>query len=183
MPRRWRTAPRRDPRAGARRGGGVLVAAAAGLAVTVLAACGAATGSKGPTPVRACGTARTAVGVPVVVQVVRGTASCATARRVENAYAAMIRSGEVTGTGGGAPVRVRGWTCQGFPTTEVLRTGRASACRTGHAEVLAVLPNPAPPQRPTAAPHDAAAAAPADPAATAPAFTASSGSAAGRDGG
>jgi hypothetical protein len=62
--------------------------------------------------------------------------------RVENSYAAAVRTGKIRGNGGGAPVTVSGWTCQGFPTPEVLRTGQTSACRTNSAEVLAILPPP-----------------------------------------
>ena len=46
------------------------------------------------------------------------------------------------GTGGGAPVHVQGWTCQGFATPVVLRTGQASKCVDGGKEILAILPNP-----------------------------------------
>jgi hypothetical protein len=63
--------------------------------------------------------------------------------RVENSYAAVVRSGKIRGNGGGSPVKVSGWTCQGFPTPEVLKTGQTSACRSNSAEVLAILPPPA----------------------------------------
>ena len=69
---------------------------------------------------------------------------CGTAIRVENQYAAVIRSGQVRGNGGGAPVMVSGWTCQGYPTPEVLSTGNTSLCRTSSAAIVAVLPVPAP---------------------------------------
>jgi len=80
--------------------------------------------------------------VPVIVRVVKGNVACGTAVSVENAYAAKIRTGQVRGNGGGAPVTVSGWTCQGFPTPELLRTGNASECHAGSAEILAVLPTP-----------------------------------------
>ena len=54
-------------------------------------------------------------------------------------------SGQIRGTGGGAPVTVSGWTCQGFPTPEVLKTGETSVCRDDGGEVLAVLPPPSAP--------------------------------------
>jgi hypothetical protein len=60
--------------------------------------------------------------------------------RVENEYAAKIRDGQVPGNGGGAPVVVSGWTCQGYDTPQVLSTGNASQCHTGTAAILAVLP-------------------------------------------
>jgi hypothetical protein len=121
-------------------GGGARLVAAAVLGVTApvaVAGCssGPATGATGTT----CGLARTAVNVPVVIMVARGTVDCATALRVEAGYAAVIKSGELQGNGGGAPVTVDGWTCESYATPEVLRTGDASECHTTSAEVVAVL--------------------------------------------
>jgi len=48
------------------------------------------------------------------------------------------------GTGGGAPVTISGWTCQGYNTPDLLRTGDASQCHTSTAMILAVLPVPTP---------------------------------------
>jgi hypothetical protein len=114
-------------------------AAALGLPVlvTLLAGCssGPAPGATGTT----CGHTRTAVNVPVVIMVARGTVDCATALRVEAGYAAAIKAGDLRGNGGGAPVAVEGWTCESYPTQEVLRTGDASECHTTSAEVVAVL--------------------------------------------
>jgi hypothetical protein len=62
--------------------------------------------------------------------------------RIENSYVAAVRNGAIRGNGGGSPVKVNGWTCQAFPTPEVLRTGQTSACRMNSAEVLAILPPP-----------------------------------------
>jgi hypothetical protein len=87
----------------------------------------------------ACGQTRTGVNVPVVIKVTRGAVSCAAALRVERGYAAAIKSGALHGTGGGAPLKVDGWTCQAYPTAQVLRTGDASECHTAMAEVVAVL--------------------------------------------
>jgi hypothetical protein len=89
-----------------------------------------------------CGTTRTAANVPVIIKVDKGTVDCPAALRVEAAYAARMKSGKVLGNGGGAPVAVSGWTCQSFPTPEVLQTGNASECHTASGEVLAVLPEP-----------------------------------------
>ena len=115
------------------------VVGAAVLAVLV-AGCsaGAAPGATGATGT-SCGHARTAVSVPVVIMVTRGTANCATAMRVEAGYAAAITAGDLRGNGGGAPVTVDGWTCESYPTHEVLRTGDASECHTTSTEVVAVL--------------------------------------------
>jgi hypothetical protein len=66
------------------------------------------------------------------------------AMRVENEYADKIKTGQVPGNGGGAPVAVSGWTCQGYPTPEVLSTGTASQCHTASAAIVAVLPVPTP---------------------------------------
>jgi hypothetical protein len=80
--------------------------------------------------------------VPVVIKVARGSVSCRTAVSVENAYTARVKDGQVRGNGGGAPVTVSGWTCQGYTTPEVLSTGNASRCRNGDTEILAVLDVP-----------------------------------------
>lgn len=117
-------------------------AAAVTLGIGVLAACSASAGSGSASASATCGTTRTAANVPVIIKVGRGSVSCGTAMRVENSYAAAVRTGKIRGNGGGAPVTVSGWTCQGFPTPEVLRTGQTSACRTNSAEVLAILPPP-----------------------------------------
>ncbi|HUJ04570.1 MAG TPA: hypothetical protein VLX31_00515 [Streptosporangiaceae bacterium] len=87
-----------------------------------------------------CGATRTAANVPVDVEVVRGHASCGTALTVERSYAEAIRSGKAPGNGGGGPVHVHGWTCQGFATPVVLATGKASKCIRSGSEILAVLP-------------------------------------------
>lgn len=89
-----------------------------------------------------CGTARTAAGVPVVIEVQHGPAGCTTAMAVERGYTRAVASGKVHGNGGGAPVTIKGWVCQGFNTPEVLATGHASACRKNGAEILAILPAP-----------------------------------------
>ena len=91
-----------------------------------------------------CGSTRTAAGVPVIIKVAKGSVNCTTAMQVENEYAAKIKAGQVPGNGGGAPVAVSGWTCQGYTTPEVLSTGNASQCHTGSATILAVLPVSAP---------------------------------------
>jgi hypothetical protein len=123
-------------------GGALLLAGGMGL----LAGCSssaAAAGARGNGAT--CGTTRTAANVPVVIKVAKGTVNCAVALQVENSYAAMIRDGQVRGNGGGAPVAVSGWTCQGYPTPEVLSTGDASQCHTSSAAITAVLPVPTPP--------------------------------------
>jgi hypothetical protein len=126
-------------RDGARRTFAVLC----GLGASLFGAClvtGCSSGSA--TAGATCGNTRSAAGVPVVIKVAKGAVNCKTAIRVENEYAARIRDGQVPGNGGGAPVVVSGWTCQGFDTPEVLRTGNASQCRSGGTAILAVLPVP-----------------------------------------
>jgi hypothetical protein len=126
--------------------GWIRVARVVGLAAggVVLLAGGAGCSTAGAGVGATCGTTRTAADVPVVIKVTEGTVSCGTAMQVENEYAAKIRAGQVRGNGGGAPVAVSGWTCQGYPTTEVLSTGNASQCHTGSAAIVAVLPVPTP---------------------------------------
>jgi hypothetical protein len=130
-----------------RRPSAALLPAIAALAL--VAGCSAASGSGTPAPAassrppgRNCGNGRTAAGVKVLIMVVRGPAPCATARLVEQRYASALASGEVAGNGGGAPVTLHGWVCQGFSTPEVLRTGNTSRCRKSGSEILAVLPTP-----------------------------------------
>ena len=91
-----------------------------------------------------CGITQTAADVAVLIKVTKGTVDCVMAIRVENEYAAMIRAGQVPGNGGGAPVAVSGWICQGYATPEVVSTGDASQCHTASAAIVAVLPAPAP---------------------------------------
>jgi hypothetical protein len=116
-----------------------LLAGCAGLLTGCASAAAAGAG-----PGASCGTTRTGVNVPVIIKVAKGTVDCGTALRVENEYAAKIRTGQVQGNGGGAPVAVSGWTCQGYPTPEVLSTGDVSQCHTGSAAIVAVLPVPTP---------------------------------------
>jgi hypothetical protein len=138
----------------ARRAGGAglplscagLLLSCAGLLLScagLLAGCASAAAA-GAGPGTSCGTTRTAANVPVIIKVAKGTVNCGTALRVENEYAAKIRAGQVQGNGGGAPVAVSGWTCQGYPTPEVLSTGNASQCHTSSATIVAVLPVPTP---------------------------------------
>src|SRR5215813_407200 len=93
------------------------------LAAGAVAGCGPAHGKSSKS-----GTARTAAGVPGVIEVQQGSADCHTALAIERAYTRAVASGKVHGNGGGAPVTIKGWTCQGFNTPQVLATGRASAC-------------------------------------------------------
>lgn len=141
----------RRPRASERSIAGVWGAAAASLMVLLVTGCGshgskpASDGSPKNTSaaMTACGETRTAANVPVDIQVDSGQVSCSTALAIERAYAKAILSGKVPGTGGGAPVHVQGWTCQGFTTPVVLKTGQASKCVQGSTEILAILPAPA----------------------------------------
>ena len=135
--------------------------AGAALVLAVLTAAGAVTGcgpahgkstgsggqagaqpSSGGAPATQCGTAHTAAGVPVQIEVQNGQTACGTALAIEHAYARAVASGKVRGNGGGAPVTIHGWVCQGFNTPQVLATGHASACRKNGTEILAVLLTP-----------------------------------------
>ena len=123
---------------------------ALGVLLTMAAGCGSPAPKPGAakrtatgTGATSCGTTRTAANVPVHIQIARGQVSCTTALTVERDYAKAILSGKVPGTGGGAPVHVQGWVCQGFATPVVLRTGQASKCVQGRNEILAILPAPA----------------------------------------
>jgi len=136
----------------------VAVSALAALAASAVAGCGGAPGrqsaaasgrpgaSASSAPAIHCGRARTAAGVPVDVEIV-GRASCHAALAVERDYSRALASGKVPGNGGGAPVTIQGWICQGYDTPQLLKTGRASACRKHGSQILAVLPSvsPSPP--------------------------------------
>jgi hypothetical protein len=113
-----------------------------GVLGAVLTGCSSGPPAPGATGT-SCGTTRTGAGVPVRIKVEKGTVACATVLSVERDYAAMIAGGQVQGNGGGAPVTVDGWTCQGYAAPTTLRTGVASECHTANAEVLAVLSSPA----------------------------------------
>ncbi len=93
--------------------------------------------------VTACGASKTAANVPIHIEVTSGHISCATALSVERKYAEAIRSGLAPGNGGGGPVKVNGWTCQGYATPVVLRTGKASKCVKDGTQILAILPTSA----------------------------------------
>lgn len=127
---------RRNQLAGCRLRGSLFLAVAvfAGLALT---GCGSSP-AKAAGPVR-CGTSRTAANTPVVIDVAKGHVACSAALSVERAYTQAIRSGRVAGNGGGEPVKVDGWTCQGFPTPQVLKNGRTSKCDKGGTELVAIL--------------------------------------------
>jgi hypothetical protein len=118
---------------------GVLGAPVLAVPALIAAVAGCSSGSAPGATGTTCGHTRTAVDVPVVITVARGTVDCATALRVEASYAAAIEAGDLQGNGGGAPMAVDGWTCESYPTAEVLRTGDASECHTASAEVVAVL--------------------------------------------
>jgi hypothetical protein len=116
----------------------------AGAAVPALAAaivgCGASSAhSAAPTQ---CGSARTAANVRVLIEISHGPVACSTALTVEQGYAAALAAGKAPGNGGGGPISVNGWTCLGFDTPQVLRTGQTSKCTKGGSEILAILPSP-----------------------------------------
>jgi hypothetical protein len=130
-----------------------VAASAAALTGLLLTGCGGSSGppvggtptstnvslsQPGP-PKATCGTSHTAIGVPVIVEVEKGSVSCALALELQHDYAALVGSGKVAGNGGGAPVKVEGWTCQGLDTTTILQTGEASKCSQGGAEIITIL--------------------------------------------
>jgi hypothetical protein len=121
--------------------GGLAVLA---LLLVLVAGCGGSSPKHPPmAKAVACGMAKTAANVPVHVEVTQGHIGCGTALTIEKKYAQAIRSGLAPGNGGGGPVKVNGWTCQGYATPVVLRTGKASKCVEGTNEILATLPSTA----------------------------------------
>jgi hypothetical protein len=124
--------------------GAALAAGVLALAAGCGSPSGAAAKSAGtPGTATPCGMTRTAANVPVSIQVARGQIACTTALTVERDYARFIAAGKTPGNGGGGPVHIQGWTCEGFPTPIVLKTGQASKCVQGDVEILAILPAPA----------------------------------------
>jgi hypothetical protein len=109
------------------------------LSALALSACGHAAGKVAGDTAKLCGTSRTAANVPVTVSVSHGQVACTTAMAIESGYAKAIDEGKAPGNGGGGPVPVDGWTCEGFPTPEVLKTGNASKCVKDGTEILASL--------------------------------------------
>ena len=112
------------------------------LLLAVAVACSRAPATTKP-KATACGTAKTAADVPIHIEVTSGHVSCATALSIERKYAEAIRSGLAPGNGGGGPVKVNGWTCQGYATPVVLHTGKASRCVKDGTAILAILPTTA----------------------------------------
>jgi hypothetical protein len=122
------------------------LAASVSLAVVVVAtalALGGCGGTKSnAASIQDCGTSRTAANVPVEVKIYRGTVSCAAAMAVEKDYAEAVRDGDAPGNGGGGPVTVSGWICQGLTTPQVLKTGDTSKCAKKGTEIVEVLKTP-----------------------------------------
>lgn len=116
------------------------VTVAAGLTLT---ACGHPASHTAATTAKQCGGSRTAANVPVTVQVNSAAVACSTVLSIEKDYARAIDEGKAPGNGGGGPVPVDGWTCEGFATPKVLQTGEASKCVKGKMEILATLSTPA----------------------------------------
>jgi hypothetical protein len=123
--------------------GPAAAALAAAALVAGLSGCAASHPPAARRPAVSCGTTRTAAQVPIRVEIRSGQISCRTAMSVERAYAKAVEAGRAPGNGGGGPVRVHGWTCQGFSTPVVLRTGNASKCVQGSNLIVAILPVPA----------------------------------------
>jgi hypothetical protein len=121
--------------------GPLRIALAAIVAAVALAGCGTGTG-KAAASAQACGTSKTAANVPIEVEVDHGQVSCNVALSVEKAYSAAVVAGQAPGNGGGGPVTVSGWKCQGFPTPELLKTGDVSKCGKDGVEILAILKSP-----------------------------------------
>jgi hypothetical protein len=116
------------------------LAALALLSMLVLAGCGA--GKPTAAAVQMCGTGKSAANVPVEIEVDRGQVSCETAMQVEADYARAIAAGLAPGNGGGGPVQVSGWTCQGLNTPQLLKTGETSKCVKDSHEIVTILKTP-----------------------------------------
>lgn len=121
----------------------VALATLASTLAAVLALAGCGSGAKPlAAAVQDCGTTRTAANVPVEIEVDRGQVTCGAAMQVEASYAKAIADGKAPGNGGGGPVRVDGWTCQGLDTPQLLKTGETSKCAKAGREIVAILKTP-----------------------------------------
>jgi hypothetical protein len=121
----------------------VALATLAASLAAALALAGCGSGAKpAAASVQDCGTTRTAANVPVEIEVDRGQVTCGAAMQVEASYAKAIVDGKAPGNGGGGPVRVDGWTCQGLDTPQLLKTGETSQCAKAGREIVAILKTP-----------------------------------------
>src|SRR5262249_36695034 len=148
-----RNAERRNPMRRSRLAAAGPALLIAGCGASLIAGCGASPDrqgglphASGPPPATqlappraTCGTTRPAVNVPVVIEVAKGAPAGPLALRLQDGSTAEVRAGRVPGTGGGAPVRVDGWTCQGEDTPTIVQTGEASECHRGGTQIVAVL--------------------------------------------
>jgi hypothetical protein len=122
----------------------IMMGLAVGLAAGCVTGCavpGITTSNAAANAAATCGRTLTGVDIAVVVRIGRGSVSCPTAMTVEKSYAALIRAGGLRGNGGGAPVSIRGWTCQGYTSAEIAQTERVSVCVKGSAQIFTALPS------------------------------------------
>lgn len=119
--------------------GSCCLAAVVVACVLALAGCGGGSKANAASSVQSCGASKTAADVPVEVKIYRGTVSCSAAMQVEKNYAEAIITGHAPGSGGGGPVDISGWTCQGFSTPQVLKTGDVSKCAKHGTEIIEIL--------------------------------------------
>ena len=121
----------------------LILALAAGCSGRSSAPPGASSSApSGPAARKTCGTSYTAAHVLGRGPGAGWAVDCAVALRVEADYTRELAAGEAPGNGGGGPMPVDGWTCQGYPTPQILQTGRASECHRAGIEFFAVLPAP-----------------------------------------
>ena len=130
---------RRTRRARQQLAGSSCLAVMAIACVLAIAGCSGGSKANAASNIQDCGASKTAANVPVEVEIYRGTLSCTVAMTVEKNYADAIVSGHAPGSGGGGPIVVGGWTCQGFPTPEVLKTGDVSKCARQGTEIIEIL--------------------------------------------
>jgi hypothetical protein len=121
----------------------IMTGLAVGLTAGGVTGC-ATSGTTTSNAAATCGRTLTGVDVAVVVRIGRGSVSCPVAMTVEKSYAALIRAGGLHGNGGGAPVSIRGWTCQGYTSAEIAQTERVSVCVKGSAQIFTALPSTPP---------------------------------------
>jgi hypothetical protein len=84
-----------------------------------------------------CGKVDAAGGAPAYLKVTTGSATCAEAVSVYQAFFAEIAEGKAPGQGSGGGLAVRGWSCVIYPPDRIRRNGRGADCTKGGTTVTA----------------------------------------------
>ncbi|MCW2945318.1 MAG: hypothetical protein JWR24_2035 [Actinoallomurus sp.] len=75
-----------------------------------------------------CGKVATAGEAQAELKVTKGSASCAEARSVFQAFFAEVAGGKAPGQGSGGRLTVQGWSCVIYPPDRIQQKGRGADC-------------------------------------------------------